>query len=207
MIHLWVPLCGASARIATRPLQGPLLGPLLALLLTLGGAAGSLGLAGCAGTEIGVQEAAPAVFEGERTYAWSGSPPEAGRIGAPADQEAVAAAFRRALDSALEEHGFRKVNQNEARFRAGLYLGVEKDVREADPQFTVYRAERIEDGHVVFTLTEGAAAAPAWTGTASRLLRVTERGLGQLELRWTGTEEVRDWQVERLAASLGARLP
>lgn len=197
------PACAWTSSFLRAPLAHFLT---LSLGLFLALCAGSL-LFGCAGTKVAVQESSSGSFEGERTYAWTGVAPDAGRLGLPAGQEDVAAEFRRALDEALQQHGFRKVGAAEARFRAGLFLGVEKETREADALFSVYTVDRIERGHAVLTLTEDGAGSPAWTGTASRVLRVTERGLGQLELRWTGTEEVRDWRVQDLAAALGARLP
>ncbi|MFT5732748.1 MAG: hypothetical protein ACJAZN_001177 [Planctomycetota bacterium] len=164
-------------------------------------------LAGCGRASLEVTEAIPTAFDGARTYAWVGNAPAVGRVGIPAGQEAVAAGFRRLLDDELVSRGFQKVGRGSAQFEAGLFLGVEKGARTSDPQFTVYPAERLERGHVVFTLTDAESETVAWTATASRVLRVTERGMGQGELRWTGTEEVRDWRIDDLSQLLGTRLP
>jgi len=128
-------------------------------------------------------------------------------VGAPAAQEEVAAAFRRALDSDLEAAGFRKVSAGEARFAAGLYLGVKKDTRTADPLFTVYPVERIERGHAVLTLALNETEEVIWTTKTSLVIRVTERGMGQGELSWVGTEEARDWRMGRTVRRLAKELP
>ncbi|MEM8710040.1 MAG: hypothetical protein AAGG01_03740 [Planctomycetota bacterium] len=151
--------------------------------------------------------AAATIFEGERTYAWKAEAPMEGRVGDPAGQEDVASRFRSSLDDGLEKAGFKKVSANEARFHASLYLGIEKDTRESDPLFTVYPFERIERGHSALSLTLVETDEVVWIAQTSKVLRVTERGMGQAELRWTGTEETRDWDEEQLAKRLSAKLP
>ncbi len=162
-----------------------------------------------------------AVFDGARTYAWSGSTPALERVGGPAEQDRVEAQLRKELDGELLAKGFEKASVEDARFHASIYLGVEKDLRTKDPLFSVYSAERIERGHALLTLTPSAPAqeitwdrsvapdpeGPAWIGSTEIVLRVTARGMGQTELRWTGTEEPRDWRVSTIAASLGKGLP
>ncbi len=153
-----------------------------------------------------------AVFEGVRTYVWSGDVPELVRVGSPAGQTELETLLRSEIDAALTSKGFLRASAAaDARFHAAIYLGIEKDTRTSDPLFTVYPAERIERGHATMTLTEvpaeGPTDGPAWTATTSIVLRVTERGMGQAELRWKATDETPDWQVLYLGAELGRRLP
>ena len=168
-----------------------------------------------------VQIPAIEAFEGARTYAWNGSPPTLSRVGDPAGDDRAEAALREELDRELASRGFERVAVAEARFHAAVYLGVQRDSRTLDPFFSVYVAERIERGHALLTLTESfpveestwdRSAAPvntkpAWIGTTESVLRVTERGAGQAELRWTPTDETRNWKLRAIAASLGKRLP
>lgn len=194
--------------------------PLAALVLVAGFLVGATVFVGCQRTAK-VKVPVAAVFDGARTYAWSGVTPASERIGDPSGQDEVEALLRQELDGQLAANGFEKVSAASARFHAALYLGVEKDSRTMDPQFSVYTAERIERGHALMTLTVSMPAheptwdrseapakpEPAWIASTESVLRVTARGMGQSELRWTGTEEVRDWRVRSMASSLGKRLP
>lgn len=140
------------------------------------------------------------------TYAWAETGLPIGVDGTPVVDPDLIRTFREYLDERLAWRGYRLARLDEADLEATFALGVSRSVRDLDPYFAFYRVERVELGHVGFALSDVGSGAVLWSATGQRELRVTERGYGQMELQYEGTEEQRDWQpgftVQRLLKKL-----
>ncbi|MEM9379553.1 MAG: hypothetical protein AAGB93_06330 [Planctomycetota bacterium] len=163
-------------------------------------------LGGCSAVDVRTATENAAVERLGPTYAWADARAPISIDGVPVVDPDLLRTFREYLDERLAWRGYTLVRLDEAEMEASFALGVTRDVRDLDPYFAFYRVERIERGHIGFVLSDVGTGEVLWSATGERELRVTERGYGQMELQYEGTEEQRDWQpgftIQRLLETL-----
>ena len=116
--------------------------------------------------------------------------------------------FRSAIEQVLEERGLRKVDAAEASVQLDADLSVAIRTRNNDPYFNLYVAERFEEATYRIEFRSSTTNAILWIGQCGHRLRFTERAKGgATALRWTTTNQQREWDVTGAVKRILDRLP
>jgi len=122
------------------------------------------------------------------------------------DDPALLARARTAVDEELARRGIRKVDASQAAFLVQVSLGIETKVQQNDPYYSLFVAEKYEEGRLTIRLLDRATGAPAWSGECRQRLRYVARAFGGMTLRFEPVDEPRDWQLERMASRILSKL-
>ena len=138
------------------------------------------------------------------TYAWSAPPRFVSTTQAldPSLLERV----RVAIDEELERIGTRRVDKHRASFLVEASLDLELETQSNDPYYSLYIAEKYEEGRLTVSLYDTRTSRLAWRGECRHRLRYVARTMGGLSPRFVPTSEARDWQIEAMVERVVRRL-
>lgn len=144
--------------------------------------------------------------EGGDTYYWDfplvSDPSGLGQPGLPWDD------FSNAIESELSLLGVERAPRAEARWRLRLDLDVEVKYQNHDPYYSLYIAEKYEDGSVSLEWIDPSTGLTAWRSVSRHKLRDLERTMGgPVVHHWTPTGDPRDWHIDDVVTRILESVP
>ena len=164
---------------------------------------------GCSGVSVTSASLSKRTFLPTDTYAWladhevtsgdttAGVPPET----------SLDRRVRRTLEDHIETLGWRKVLPERATWLVSYKTSTEIRTRENDPYYSMYTAQKLEQGSLTVTILGPQDLTPAWQGTATDDVRYVARAVGVFGKHWAPTGRHAEWPVEEMVESLLTQLP
>jgi hypothetical protein len=156
-------------------------------------------LAACSGIAVEHEQLEDWELATRDSYAWSPLSPEPG---SPLRDEALATQLRQAVDAELAAKGLRLAAPDEAALLLTPSLDVEEALRENDPYYAMYAAERIERGALWLEFHDARDGELVWWGRGELRLRRVAVGVGTNALRFVPVEHERDWRIGEVVARI-----
>lgn len=136
-----------------------------------------------------------------QTYAWRQPPSLAAEQSTPAD-EAVLKRLELAVNSELSRMGLDRADAATADVLVDARLSVVERLQKNDPVFSLWVAEKWEEGFVAVEFLEQATMRSLWFGEISHRLRYTAHAIGTHAPTFSPTDEERLWQIESIVGRI-----
>ena len=135
-----------------------------------------------------------------RAFAWK-SPPQ---VSDPTGEsnERVIDDVRRTVTREFEARGIERVTAGKADVLVEVMLSVQVRLQENDPNFSLFIAEKWEEGTMTVRLLDPATDRTLWHGSCGHRLRYSARSLGGTVPTFEPTGQRRDWRTEELVERL-----
>lgn len=141
-----------------------------------------------------------------QTYAWRTEPSLVADEFTSEDEVALES-VRTAVAVELEALGLTEAEQRgEADALVVVRLQVTEQLQNNDRFFSLWVAEKWEEGTVLLELQEPASRRMLWRGEVRARIRYTARTMTSTPPRWTPTGEKRRWETNRMVRRLSSEL-